>query len=519
MYKLIAAFAVATWGISPLATISLCRAQTYPYTPAQPPTTAPTTQPLPTVAVENLADHPVEKLGFESRDGEVIDKVGACGPRSSIPPHATPFDPREFLRVSFVGPDGKTHLAEFTRPDYFCSGPAQRLYVYIGHDDQILVRAIVRSDYQDLDRWHVPDDRVGYIRPEAMKQPQLIGIGRRDTFFDLAIALIRYPSYDELRLVRPGNFLGGPGEEMVCGGKPVRQLPAADFLRVERVADDSITFAGPHGPFTVNWAGDDPPVPGRPAMPTPVRIRPAAPPAANPPNPLALLDPFGLLRVPAAIAAQALSPEISHQEIGVSNWSAANITGFKIDAGGKEYVWGFDPIRPGGGDSSETGQLEVLVQGKVQVTYFDGTGHLQKEVFQDVPKEASDKYPNRDFYFDAGGKVLLHCFDLTMEGKQHETWCVPDSQERPEIKIKLPELLGTAPVPSMTGVWNALVRYPGIKDIDTYSDGDMLGGSKTDIVSHETANGNPRYRIESILPDRIVLIRNGERITIKIKDG
>lgn len=470
------------------------------------PTTAPAS-PASSVGLENFSGHAVTDVridGGQTRDSLEIPR---CDAQWSVAAKAVAFDAAKRLRISIAGDGGRRRSAEFTGPLLPCGGESGvTCTVFIAHDDQVVVRIAGNAEADGADRWHVPDDHLGHVEAKAMPQPEVLGVGPRDPFFDTAEALVRYPLYDEFEIVRPGGYLGGFRRTAEwCGGRLVREIPESAFYKVIAVRDDAVTFVGEKGRIEVKPAADAGPAAAAPGT-VPGEV-------AGTPRARGQGEEGGL----SAWLGKMIYSGPQAQSIGVSNWSDKPIRDVKIEAGGRIYAWDGE-VRPGGGHASVGGVSEVTVAGKVHVAYTDGAGLKREADFEDVPTEKGIQDPDRDFYFDAGGNVLLHAQDLSDHGPRGEKWCLPKTDGPPGEKLPLPQLLAVAPAPGLPDVWFALVRYPRNDRIGTYNAGDMLGGEKDDFTSRQTKEGDARYRIEEIGADRMVLVREGKRTTIPLQD-
>ena len=156
--------------------------------PGAPPATQPATAPAgpapaPRVAVENFDSAAVKDLRIEGRDGKGAWAVGAVPAKGSVAGNDVAFDPTQFLRVTFIGGDGRRRTAEFTQAAHRCPDWARGLKtthtVYIANDAQVVVSLSTDEEWEP-DAWYVPDDRAGRVGPAVLKKPQVLGIGRRD---------------------------------------------------------------------------------------------------------------------------------------------------------------------------------------------------------------------------------------------------------------------------------------------------------------------------------------------------
>src|SRR5665213_1732089 len=447
-------------------------AQTQPV----PVSKSPATPPPAWVGIEIFSGHAITQVRIETHEGKVILAAARCPQGVSVPAKIAAFDPSQWLRVTFIGMDQHRHTADFTKPVGMSGDRPDLIYtVFIGHDDQPVIRTSLRGEPKVLGDWHVADDRLGHVNPQAMSQPQLLGIGPRDPYFDSAQALVRYPIYDELRLSRAGDFFGGGATSETYNGV-TRTVPAGDLIEISAVGTDSITFIGPKGPVVVKFSPDAGPA----ALKAGGKV-PQGPPVTQPSGESPARSLLGW------IAEQMYRGE-KMQSIGVSNWASRKVTG-------------------------------VALTGDVHVTYTDGDGKPRAADFHNVPTEKGTQYPNREFYFDARYDVLLRTYDLTDNGLRAERWCVPIADGKPDKPIPLPQLLGTTPNTAITNQWDAIIRFPRNDRIDTYRNGEMLGGDKHDYTSHQTKLGIGRYRIESILADHMILIADGKRITAPLEAG
>ncbi|HZL37240.1 MAG TPA: hypothetical protein VFC78_18110 [Tepidisphaeraceae bacterium] len=477
-------------------------AQTQP----APESKSPATPPPAWVGIENFSGHAITQVRIETHEGKVILAAARCPQGVSVPAKIAAFDPSQWLRVTFIGMDQHRHTADFTKPVGMSGDRPDLIYtVFIGHDDQPVIRTSLRGEPKVLGDWHVADDRLGHVNPQAMSQPQLLGIGPRDPYFDSAQALVRYPIYDELRLSRAGDFFGGGATSETYNGV-TRTVPAGDLIEISAVGTDSITFIGPKGPVVVKFSPDAGPA----ALKAGGKV-PQGPPVTQPSGESPGRSLLGW------IAEQMYRGE-KMQSIGVSNWASKKVTDLKMSARGRSYAWPAE-IRPGGGESSMGEVTEVALTGDVHVTYTDGNGKPRTADFHNVATEKGTQYPKREFYFDARYDVLLRTYDLTDNGLRAERWCVPIADGKPDKPIPLPQLLGTTPNTAITNQWDAIIRFPRNDRIDTYRNGEMLGGDKHDYTSHQTKLGIGRYRIESILADHMILIADGKRITAPLEAG
>lgn len=449
---------------------------------------------FPSVCVTNLSDHSISELRIENQNGQQSLSVDRCEAKAYTMQNVMPFDAAEFVRISFTGADGHKHTAEFTHARDVRDHPTGLINVYVGFSDQIVAQAGGRS--------HVPDDRLGYIISTVMHEPQLIGTTARDPYFDTAEALIRYPVYDEIRFVRRGDFIGSGGTFFFRSkGRVVREIPPAEFMRVEDVGDGSIALVGPKGRFEVKPAADDAPLPGHPADPPPITIP--------------FLDPAKRkAQEKESARIQAMFSGLASQQLGVSNWGRADVTHLRIAAHGQIYEWN-GTIRAGGGAAHVGSVHEIEVDGTVQVTYSDGAGVQHAATFSNVPDVAGVWMPTREFYFGANYNVLIRTYYAVFRDNR---WVVPDADGPSDKRLEKPELLGVVPVSNMTGTWRALIRYPRNDQIGEFDDGEMLGGDKYDYTSHETPEGDARYRIDLISENQVTLVRDGKRIVITMKD-
>jgi hypothetical protein len=403
-----------------------------------------------------------------------------------------------------LGKDRRSRSEEFTHLVSPCGERADPVFtVFIGENDQVVLRIKGAGDLEGSADWLVPDDHLGHIHAQTLNQPVLLGVGARDAYFDTAPALIRYPVYDEIKLCRAGDFMGGCAVSRPCN-QFLCDIPPSEFYKIASVGDLSISIIGPKGPVEVKCSPDDGATP--PPPPSSVSKTGKYP----PPRPDPLMD--AVEHDPRYWGANA-------QSIGTSNWSNAPFKDLKITKGNDTYAQR-SQIRPGRGVSSESRVTEITLSGTFHVSYMDDKGKSHEAEFRDVPSEEGTHYPHREFYFDARGRVLLCTFDLNDDpALGNERWCLPVADGSPEKAVPIPELLGTAPLSVMTLTWDALIRYPKNDQIGKYQEGQMLGGAPDDFASRQTADGAARYRIESIAADHMVLVRDGKRLTVPLIAG
>jgi hypothetical protein len=362
----------------------------------------------------------------------------------------------------------------------------------------MFIRASLSDEYRENDRWHVPDDHAGHITAKAMSEPELVGIGPHDPFFDITFALVRYPIYDQLTLCRPRDDVGG--QSTVCDGLIIREIPPATAWFVREIRQRSIVLVGDKTSIELLPATDTGPLPLRPAATQPL-YRPV-------PKPAPLYH-----EGPLEIVAGALLG-VSHrksQGLGASNWGQSPIVNLQIKTSDGSYTW-TNPIR-GGGGGENLSVTELTLSGNIHVTYMDGNGNSRTADFENVPDIHGTNDPQRIFTFDAGYNALVHCYDiLDGGGRRDDKWLLPAGGPRPDQRLNLPQLIGVDSLPNGIPPSSALIRYPRNDVIAEHGVNQMIGGDYYDVTSHDTPDGIARYRIESITATEMVLVRDGKRI-------
>ena len=469
----------------------------------EPPTSQPTSQ----IGVASFSDHDVTGIRLGGRGAKPDFVVGMCPAKGSLSPRDVPIQASDYLSVSYSDEQGRRHTAAFTRPIFSESMVSQTTYtLFFGSRHQLLLRASVQGDFKLLGEWYVPDAERTRVHPRrAMTRPRLVGVGPRDPYFDTAEALVRYPLYDQVDLYRAGDIIGGG---VIYDSARKRELPGSKGFKVERVWSDRLVLISEDATERIEVGLEtDAPLSADeegPEQPPPTTRHEPAPDFVQPPR-----------TVKPAESGQQESPP---QGIDVSNFGERAVRDLVFEAGGEKWQWFARPgveLRPGG-VSSGYYPVPMNIQGKVHVSYTDGNGRHRAADFERVPSGGGQTFPHRRFYFDSHYNVLLETFDLDAP-EENVRWFVPVDKGDPHRKVAVPELLATAFQSGIGGGYTALIRYPFYDAIGEYRDGQMLGGSATDYVSHETRDGIPRYRIEAVETGRMVLVRAGKRISVPLQ--
>ncbi|HEX4794689.1 MAG TPA: WD40 repeat domain-containing protein [Humisphaera sp.] len=454
------------------------------------------------IGVANFSDQPVTDIRIEGVDPKNVMLLPRCNAKQSLPPQKSQIDAAAFLKITFDDDQHRRHQSQFTRPDFGCGdGTDEHLTytLYVGFDHQSFIRTSLSDAYRDNDRWHVPDDRAGHITAKAMNEPQLVGIGPNDPFFDITLALVRYPVYDELTLCRPGDYVTGGGTTE-CDGLIIRDIPQATNWFVTEVREHSLMVVADGRSLELMPATDTG------ALPLPA-TQPLYRPAPKRESPFH--------KGPVDILANVVFGKRKMQGLGVSNWGAKQMTDLRIQTSNGSYKWS-TPMRPGGGQASMS-VTELTLSGKIHLTYVDGNGASRTADFENVPEIGTASDPQRMFFFDAGYNALLHCYDIADDfTRGDDKWLLSAGSPKPDEPLALPQYIGIGELAANGAVYRALIRYPRNDSIAEYTQTRIIGGDYYDASSHDTPDGVPRYRIESITTTEMVLVRDGKRISVPL---